>query len=347
MPKDNQPAKHDQWYSKEDNPVGHITGAISLISIGIVFLLITTTEQVSWGVWLDVIRIFFVVWPVFLIFAGLRLVFGKSIVTKIIFDLLGTLFFVGVLFFAVAMNFNPEMKDDFSIGLPVIQDIFDGQDSGDQISKNFEVSADEYGAEELASKEISMKITSGKVQVEDAKKDDYFKVAAKYYENHGVPVLTSDLNQDDLEINFEQEFEPAFNWSGSKNLEYDVTLGATSIPTKLSYEITAGDVDIDLSETKLEQMSIDMTAGDLSTELSEESIPEDMEISITAGNFMLKLPEEVGIKLEYEVTAGSIKVNGDEIKAFGDGTYYFNEEAEKQVTIQAKLTAGEFTINQD
>ena len=101
--------------------VHRITSALTLIILGIFFLL-NTTGVVPWTAWGTVFLIFIRVWPIFIIFAGLQIIFGKNTVLSMLLNIVGSLFFAGVLIVAAYVNISDtKLKTDIeqSINFPI------------------------------------------------------------------------------------------------------------------------------------------------------------------------------------------------------------------------------------
>ncbi|KXK26758.1 MAG: hypothetical protein TR69_WS6001000777 [candidate division WS6 bacterium OLB20] len=75
-----------------------IFGALWLISLGSVFFM-NTTGMLPWSIWGAVFMVFFRLWPLFLIGAGVSIIAGNSIPAKIVTGLLWYLVFVVIFFF--------------------------------------------------------------------------------------------------------------------------------------------------------------------------------------------------------------------------------------------------------
>jgi len=153
------------------------------------------------------------------------------------------------------------------------------------------------------------------------------------------------LSGKDLRIEFRQKQNRAavLNLFGT-NPNYKVEVGQNEIPTQMKLVLTAGDGEVDFSALKLTKATIEMTAGDLNMNFKDSSIPEQIDIKLTAGDMTLNLPKDIALELEYNKTAGDIKVDNNNLKN-GYDTYTYNSGASKKVKINAKVTAGDLKIN--
>jgi hypothetical protein len=72
-------------------------GAIFLIAIGTIFLL-NNFELLPWTIWVNIWRL----WPVILIFIGLRIIAGRNMLTNFIITILVLIFFALVILIPLA-----------------------------------------------------------------------------------------------------------------------------------------------------------------------------------------------------------------------------------------------------
>lgn len=80
-------------------------GAVTLIVFGVV-LLLNSTGLVGWGVWVAFLVVVIKFWPIFLIFAGLQIIFNKSFVAKTILNIVWTIGSILLLIFSILVYSN-------------------------------------------------------------------------------------------------------------------------------------------------------------------------------------------------------------------------------------------------
>ena len=317
--------------------IDNISGALTLIALGVVFLL-NTTGNLSWSVWTYVFLIFFSIWPIFLILWGIQIILDQSWFTKIISSLLGFVVFVVVLVFAAAATNNQVIADQIRTRNWATQ-IFGIQNK--TLEKNLVISKDKYS--DLEKRNLNMQLTAGDWKLID-EGDDYFGVKALYNEKFGEPNVSEKLDGKNLNLDFTQNSDKGF-WFGPFGdvITYDMKVGNPSLATDLDLKITAGNGEIDFSDQNLKKANVEMTAGNLKINLSEKSLPEEMIIELTAGNFDLKVPENTGLEITYDLTAGNIRVDGERLDR-EDETFKINESASKKVKVKIDITAGNIEI---
>jgi hypothetical protein len=79
-------------------------GAMFLISIGTIFLLINF-GFLPWTIWVYIWRL----WPIILIFIGLRIIAGRNMLTNLIITILVFIFFAFVILLPLA-RYNPNVS---------------------------------------------------------------------------------------------------------------------------------------------------------------------------------------------------------------------------------------------
>ena len=97
---------------------GGLGTAFILIIIGTIFLL-NNFGVLPWNVWRDLWRF----WPLFLIFWGFQLIFGKSKIANILLLLTATLILAYFVLNTVAST-NPQFNDYFKQNFPIWQNIY-------------------------------------------------------------------------------------------------------------------------------------------------------------------------------------------------------------------------------
>ena len=96
----------------EEKKGSNAIGALILISAGVIFLL-NNFGFLPWSIWSDLWRL----WPMFLIFWGLQLIFAKSKIANIIIFLISTTIIFYLLLVALA-NANPGINEYLGKNFP-------------------------------------------------------------------------------------------------------------------------------------------------------------------------------------------------------------------------------------
>jgi hypothetical protein len=322
-----------------------IVFAIFLIFIGGIFLL-NTTGIVGWGIWNYLIRF----WPVFLIFAGIRLVFKKTLLSEIIVGVIAAILFTGIGLFSYMSYTNrdcPILSKMFCNESRMI--IFPG---GEQIEETEIVSPEDFEeSTSIETRNIDLKIGASRFTLtDDSTSENYLEVESKYTENAIEPSLTKEIKDNALELSFKTTgYSGFFIGSRIEPTTFDLLTGQTDLPTSLITDLGAGEGTITLNELLLNEISSKIGAGKMEITLEGQSVPESMTLDIGAGEMILNIPENVGFKMDYDLGIGEITLNGKAIDEFiGDNPSYFSpnyEDAEIKIEIDANVGVGSLQIN--
>lgn len=321
--------------------------AIFLIFIGIIFLF-NTTGFIGWGIWNHILRF----WPIFLILAGIKLIFENSIVTEMILGILALILFSLVAIFSYisytseTLPFIPERFSQFVKDNPG----WFGEPFGDEIKESQSIDLEKY--DDVESRVLDINVGASQFTLtDDPTLDNYIILESKYTEGHITPSLESSLDDGTLDILFKtQSPRRVFFGFGTRTFSptFDLTLGQTDIKTDLNIQLGAGKGNITLENLSLGSLVSKLGAGKLDLEVSNSAIPEDISIELGAGKMTLTIPEEVGYELSYELGVGQISVNQVSIADFiGEETEFRSEnfdEATEIIEIDAKVGVGSFEI---
>lgn len=318
--------------------IDKIFSAFTLIILGIIFLL-NSTGAVPWTMWGTVLLIFLTIWPLYLVIAGLGLILGKNPIAKLITSFLSFLILAGTLTTAALVTSNSEFKAWLKEKNFFTKWVLSEEDKRESTQI---IKSDEF--KDVKERLIKANLTSGGYSFGD-EGEDYLKLDAKYYKDHGEPELSQDYDDSKLLIEFKQKFDNNFFTLFSGDMKYNFTLGRGDYTTNLDLNITAGDGRIDFDEVALDNIDINLTAGDLDLTLGEKSLPQMINIDQTAGSINIELPESTGIEIEYDKTAGDIEIEGEEELEDKEGTFTYNADASEKVKIKVDMTAGSLDIN--
>lgn len=118
----------------------------------------------------------------------------------------------------------------------------------------------------------------------------------------------------------------------------DLKLGALSLST-LDIRSGAGNVTVDLSDSRsLRSLDLVMAAGGVTLDLTGDWQDDlDANIARGVGNATVRLPNDVGVRVEAPRGLGTINASGLE----RDGDAYVNDAyGESDVTLQVRITGG-------
>ena len=319
--------------------------AVFLIFLGTIFLL-NTTGVVGWGIWEYILKF----WPIFLIFAGIKLILKDSIVTEIVLTILAILLFfvVGVFSYISYTTSNlpliPERVREYILENP---NLFfgDGQiDTEDTDSIPFE--EDRVIEKRIVKIEIG---ASSFTLKDDLELNDYFLLSSSYRKGFLEPSLKHAFDDDTLNIEFKTVTSRRFSTFGrGSSPKFDISLGSVDIESDLNITMGAGKGDIDLEFLNLNIIEASVGAGKLTIKMENESIPEVINLDLGAGKTEILLPEDIGFRLEYNLGVGNISINGESISKVIEGDSVFEsenyDESDKKVIIVANVGVGALDI---
>jgi len=325
----------------EDKKQKDITGAIFLVSIGLLFLL-NTTNIVPWGIWLQIFRF----WPIILILAGIKIILPENKVGQVVYPILYTLF---IIFIGVTSYFFTKTQRVPFLPESVSNCIFnkcENVDNSSLMESDSYVNLADYT--DITSRTLNINVAASTLNLNDETADYFLYSQAKDYTDRNKPTLENVAEKGVLTTTFDNTKIHYNGWWNFKSPEYTLTLGQSTIPTTVSIELGAGEGIVDLDTASLKALSANVGAGSLDITLGINSIPNTINMEVGAGEIKLTLTENVGILVSYDLGVGSIKLEETSIDGVGKETSYKSanyDTATKKVTITASVGVGELTID--
>lgn len=262
--------------------IARIRTGVIFICCGIVFLL-NTLDYVSWSVWFKILSL----WPVLLIAIGVELIFKKTFLSflAILSPILMILAILGPVYFSygewtrgVSWAKNYEWKIPFK--------------------------------EEIKKAKVTVEFKAGELQI---KSDTLNLINANldYWNKEPACDYTfSDLDSTvRIRIKAGKKEWSDWVWKGWREHEWDISLHP-NIPLDLELECKASDADLNLSDLKIDALSLILKASDLRVKFGKrESIK--CRLDSDASHIRILIPEESGIKIESEANLTSTEFSGD------------------------------------
>jgi predicted membrane protein len=320
-----------------------ITGAIFLVSIGILFLL-NTTNIVPWSIWLQIFRF----WPILLILAGIKIMLPDSRVGQIVYPIIYTIM---IIFIGATSYFFTKNQSVPFLPESITNCIFNRCDSVDSSnlmeSEEYVNFADYTG---ITDRVLSINIAASTLNLLDKDADYFLYSQAQNYTERNKPTLVTADNEGTLRTTFDNTKIHNWNWWNFKSPEYTLTLGQNTVPTTVLIQLGAGEGIVNLENATLKALDTTVGAGSLDITLRINSIPETINLEVGAGEISLTLPENVGILVSYNLGVGSIKLDDTSIDGVGKETNYKSanyDTATKKVLVTASVGVGELTIDRN
>lgn len=340
----NQQSKHFASWEFSKSVVERITGAISLIGVGI-FLLLNSTGVVPWDAWGTVFLIFIRIWPIFLIFAGLQIMFGKNLGISAILNIAGTLVFLTILSLAAWLNIaDNNIKRDLEKSFPLMFTLNQVINT-EKISTTYTVLNNDYKNNLINTVNTKLNFTSEKFIITDNIKENILDLDAEYSKEYQEPYLRSELVDGSLNIESGNQHK---NFIGFLNNPSTFKYNFGSMhqnKNNLDINMTSGEGEVRFEKLNLTNLSLHQTSGQFNADLSNID-PENISITLTSGDVELILSKDQNINLSYNKTSGDIKLNSKELEG-RNGRVNITQGSTntKTVNLSLNLTSGNITIN--
>lgn len=300
---------HHYHYDKPQHM--RIFTALDLITIGIV-LLLNTTGVIGWKIWVELLRF----WPLFIVSAGIGIIFSFSNWSKVIGKILTYLLFLAMLFFAgVNTITGSTLVDDFRKGLPdfLTSSWFTVNTGNNDQTKETNYLRSDY----LGIKEVSMDMSFGKgeVNIADIATDNtLISVLASYSRYDSAYTISQNTDNSKLAIKFDtgKSFE-GFMFFSNSSPRYQINLDEALVNNEINIKLGAGEMIMDLKKINMNSLSANTGAGKFSATFSNFSLPKSMDLEVGAGEMVLTMPKDAGYKLKYKVGVGEVNIDGKEV----------------------------------
>jgi hypothetical protein len=286
-------------------------------------------------------------WPVFLVFAGLNILFGRSKFASMLvgFLALGVFVVAGLVSVTVV---SPAVKERLPIEIPQWLN-FLVYDIGEPREKSYVISSESFGKNYLGVELRHINIETGTVEmtVRDDSEGEFVEFDADYYENYGVPSVKERVSEEQLELSIKQSDSVGIVFD--KLVAYALKLGDSSIPVSFDLKAGTGKIEVSMDEIAIRDFSADSGVGSIKAEFGLSSIPSGtVECKVGAGSIDLIIPEDVGFTIKYKVGVGSVKVNDETVAQFGTDEDEFVSDnystAERTLDIMVDVGVGSFSL---
>jgi hypothetical protein len=310
--------------------------AYILIFVGLVFLL-NNFNLLPWESWQVIWRF----WPFILIFIGLQMVFGRSRVGSVISAIVSLILIVMVLLILLAGS-NGNINNYLSERLKWWNNIFlvARQETKQQ---SLTVGSADYDG--VVKRTLEAELGVADFSLNDDETDNFLKVLSKYFDNYETPILDKELDGDELKLKFNTKTKAQFFPGFFQGTSHDLTLGQSSLRTDVDIKIGTGTAAINLSKVGLDSFDMELGTGRAEVDLGKASLPtKRFALSVGTGQLVIRLPEDIGLKINHQVGLGKISVDGQGLK--DKGTYISKnyDTAVIKLEIDAAVGTGEIEI---
>jgi len=316
-------------------------GPFILLSIGIIFLF-NNFGVLPWSVW-DTIWKF---WPVLLIISALEMIFGFSSWTRWLM-----IFFVPaiIIFILVTIFTFPFGRVNFSAGRGAKISIGDEElsfSAPEKMEKTIVLSRDDYP--EIEKREIAVESGVAKLNLSAKEEAALVEVKTEYFDGFGSPMVETDFQNGLLKVNLKNEFtSKRIFFNSFREISQEVAFGHFDLPSSFDLDVGAGKLEADFGQALVGRLGLNVGAGAADLVFTGKSIPSSgVSLEVGVGSAKLILPKEVGLKINYNIGIGNLKIAGE--NGFrGEGIYLSEGFDSKEVKLEigAKVGVGSLTID--
>jgi hypothetical protein len=272
--------------------IARVRTGVIFICCGIV-LLLNTLDYVSWSVWFKILSL----WPVLLIAIGIELIFRKTFLSflTILSPILLILAILGPVYFSYG---------EWTRGV--------------RLAKNYEWT--QPFNEEIKKAKVTVEFKAGELEL---KSDTLNLVKANldyWNKKPECDFFFSDLDSTvRIRIKGGKKEWSDWVWKGWRRHEWNIRLNH-KIPLELELRSKASDADLDLSDLKVDDLSLILKASDLRVKFGKKEFVK-CKFDSDASHIRILIPEESGIKIESEANLTSTEFSGDLSIYHEDNTY--------------------------
>ena len=262
--------------------IARVRSGVIFICCGIV-LLLNSLDYVSWSVWFKILSL----WPVLLIAIGIELIFKKTFLSflAILSPILLILAILGPVYFSYGQwTRGVKWAKNYEWKVPFKEEI-----------KRVKVTV-EFKAGELEISSDTLNLIDADLDYWNRKPDcDYF---------------FSDLDSTvRIKIKGGKKEWGDWVWKGWRKHEWVIRLHQ-KIPIDLELSSKASEADLNLTDLKVDDLSLILKASDLRVKFGKKDFLK-CKLDSDASHIRILIPEEAGIKIDSEATLTSTEFSGD------------------------------------
>ncbi|MFC1899236.1 LiaI-LiaF-like domain-containing protein [Chloroflexota bacterium] len=284
---------------------------VFLLFTGIVFLL-QTLDILPWRLWKDLWRF----WPVLIIVTGLGILLRR--LNAWVMSLLVMAIFAACLLMAI-WQYDAPLSNELRI-----------TDYSQQLGS-------------LESANIDIDFNIGSLNIYDLPSGSDELIEVEFETSSGLDDITMDFDEKDSEGNLyvfvrNCKFWPEDDFSGEIGL-------TRKVPLNLNISSVASNVDFDLAELDIEELTLEMNAGNCTVTLPEEANDSDIRIEANAANIDITVPEGTVVRINVNTNVGAIDI--DEGRFPRQDSYYMSanfDEAEYRVELELECNVGRIQV---
>lgn len=307
--------------SEEKRNRPSIVGPLLLIAAG-VLLLLNQMGKLPWGIWGTLWRF----WPVILILIGLEILIGlsRSTVIYIIGLLIALTIMGGVIAYAVLEGEQPAVTRP-AVRTETISELMQDADTG----------------------HITLKFGAGRVTVGALSDSPNFVEGKLEYAWYSLQAEQDFRVQNGrAEFSLSARSQPIPFWTpGDTAGEYWTLHFTRRIPLQMDIKTGVGKVELDLSELKVTQLTMDAGVGEVWITFPAAAGLTRASINAGVGAITVQIPKDVGARILVAKGLGSVRLESAHFTHFGNEYTSLNyNTAENKLDLEIKGGVGAITI---
>lgn len=328
----------DPQTKKRDAKTSSFLLPFILIFIGAIFLL-NNFGILPWNIW----NTLWLFWPLLLVIAGLQLIAGDSIASRMVVVFFAAISFLLVFVFSLLQT-SQGFRNWLLLNYPQIKNLAekvtptrDIQMEGEKIV----VKGNIY--DKVDKRKVEMELGAGDFVLKEDSSDNFFQIVTSNPRNWSTPEVETGFTNGLLSIEVDAKGSIPFGQGEKPN--YQMSVGQLVIPTDFDVKMGAGKFISNFESLDVRQFDMDLGAGEAKVEFTSDSLPDEMDIDVGAGKLEIKLPQNIGFKIDYEIGLGDMQI--DSAKLRGRGVYQTDNYsfAEEKTEMSISLGVGSVEIN--
>jgi len=281
--------------------IARIRTGVIFICCGIV-LLLNTLDYVSWSVWFKILSL----WPVLIIAIGIELIFRKTFLSflAILSPIILILAILGPVYFS-----------------------YDQWTRGVSWAKNYEWKVPFQG--HINKVKVTVEFKAGELEIASDTLNLVNASLDYWNKRPEVDYIFSDLDSTArIKIRAGRREWTEWVWKGWRRHEWDIRLNP-NVPLELELSSKAGEVDLNLTDLKVDDISLNLKACDLRVKFGKKELIK-CRIDSDASHITILIPEESGIKIESKANLTSTDFSG-ELSVYQEDETYRSENFESSL----------------
>lgn len=335
----------------ENKTYDRIGFAIFLIFIG-TFLILLNLGTITFLDLFNVLKLLLIYWPILIIIAGFKIIaqaFSHGKLFTLIIDFLFISSILAFLLISKGTNITFDLSRKDVVKINTVNEILAEEEEYDEKKYNFDLDAGEFSITDSLNDEITDSTEEKEIFLKS--NGEYYAMASdlswKYEvdENKTLNIRTNFKARPSFKLNiFENPFQ--------NKLSFEILNNKEKIPTSIFLNLNASSLKANFQNTNLKMFKATMSAVDADLTFSKDSLPEEIEIDINAGNIDIFFPKDSAIFVDYSIKVGTLNIiKNDKTDEFDglnvSGKYKSHEEIsdDDNSVVKIHLDANVGTVN--